>query len=156
MEKNKSALVAGALNLISGVLCFAFVVLTALTFQLAGGYETQDGGQALGFVILIILFVPLSLIILFPAGIVGGVWHSVRGIIYITQVDSGKKSRKATVIFSIVLKVVLTVAMLYGSLIFGIVAAEINPIGAYIVYGVGLIAVILFFVSVKFEFDAIK
>ena len=152
MEKNKAAIVAGILNLISGILCFAFIVLTVFTIQ----HQTEDSGEAVVLIFLVLFFIPLSFIFLFPAGVVGGVWHSVRGIIYITQASSGKKSKKGTVIFSLVLKIILTVAILYGIFIFGVVASEINPIGAYVVYAVGLIAVVLFFVSVKFEFDALK
>ena len=60
MEKNKAAIVAGILNLISGILCFAFIVLTVFTIQ----HQTEDSGEAVVLIFLVLFFIPRALVLL--------------------------------------------------------------------------------------------
>ncbi|MBQ7642833.1 MAG: hypothetical protein IJS67_02915 [Clostridia bacterium] len=154
---NKAALVSAIMNAVNAALCLGLIVfILALTFSGNMNYDTEDAGEAIGLIFVIILFLPIALIITVPAGLTGAILQAVRSIIYFTQVKSDKKSSLAAVIICLVVKILIAVPLLFGALLLGAIWGKNNGWVTYITFYLGLAAVISSFVATGFEFAARK
>lgn len=159
-ERVNSLKKAAIFNFIGAGLCLLFAVLVFLlcTGVLGGELENEenDAGKALGFVFVFILLMPLALITLVPAGAIGAIYQTARAAIYLRQIKSGAVSKKGVVIFSLILKIIMTLLVGYCLVLFTSLFIEFNKIAVFAILAVGAATAVIHFLAVKYEFASLK
>ncbi|MBO4323616.1 MAG: hypothetical protein J5836_03040, partial [Clostridia bacterium] len=114
-KKNKAALVAAILGLISGVCFIAFSVLFfagLMNFDTSSVPKEKQGGAVTTAIIVILLFmIPITAI-----GAISGLLEIGRSAVYFTQVGGERKSKTGVLIAFTIIKALYCALSGYGVL----------------------------------------
>ena len=152
---NKAALVAGILNIVSGLTYILFAVLFFAGITSFNADNLPDSEKA-GIVLVFIFIIPMLLVTVFPTGVAGGIWGIARAVISFLQIRGERKSRIWVLILGIVFKVLIGAVSGFGLILFISLNKSINPLLFYPEVVIGILAIGTSLAVIPFEFVARK